>query len=264
MTGKAYKMYMYGTRGTHSVFGNEYKEFGGQTSCVIIKRNDYALIVDCGSGLYCAKKLLSNCKKIDVLISHVHYDHIIGLLDNTVVPKGARVNFYGNFNKWSKGSIFKDFMKRPFWPINTIKGKVNNINADGREYKLSKSISLKAYPSNHGDDTCILVLFLNGKKVCFLSDCSDIGKIDMSIIKDADYMLYDGTFDYKDSLKYRTWGHSSWNKGVKLAKEANVSKLIITHHNPNYNDNKLRKMEKECKKEFKNSVFARMFDVFKI
>ena len=75
-------------------------------------------------------------------------------------------------------------------------------------------------------------------------------------------MLYDGTFNYDENLKYIDWGHSSWNAGCRLAKMANVKNLIITHHNPNNDDDMLKQMEEECKKEFPNSCFARYNDIF--
>ena len=67
MENRKYKMYCLGCRGSHSVFGRQYLEFGGQTSCYVIKCNDYAMVIDCGTGLYEARDLLSDCNIIDVL-----------------------------------------------------------------------------------------------------------------------------------------------------------------------------------------------------
>ena len=38
--------------------GDEYSEFGGATSCYILKKGTYALVLDCGSGLVRAKEFL--------------------------------------------------------------------------------------------------------------------------------------------------------------------------------------------------------------
>ena len=50
-----YYLHVFGCRGSMPVTGANFVEFGGETSCYILKKGDYALIVDCGSGLYNAK-----------------------------------------------------------------------------------------------------------------------------------------------------------------------------------------------------------------
>ena len=57
MKGK-FSLYICGCRGSRSVFGAEYAKFGGQTTCFILKEADYALVVDCGTGLYSAREIV--------------------------------------------------------------------------------------------------------------------------------------------------------------------------------------------------------------
>ena len=87
---------------------------------------------------------------------------------------------------------------------------------------------------------------------------------DTSIVRNADYLIYDGMFDVDEYIKKRGWGHSSWLEGCDLAIKENVKQLVVTHHSPSYDDNKLKEMEKKCKKIFVNSRFARKGDVFTI
>lgn len=259
-----YKLYILGSRGTHSVFGDEFKVFGGQTSCYVIKHDDYALIVDCGTGLYSIKGLLSDCKKIDILLTHVHYDHIIGLLNESAFPKDAEYNFYGNFSKWSQTNIFDDFFKKPFWPVNNMIGKLNDIQNNGNSIQLTDSISFSSYNSNHPDDTSVYVINVNNKKVCILSDFENSNGFDTKVVNNADYLLYDGMFDVDEYEKRIGWGHSSWLEGCKLAKKENVKNLVITHHSPLNDDKTLLEMENKCRKEFANSSFARFGDIYQL
>ena len=57
--------------------------------------------------------------------------------------------------------------------------------------------------------------------------------------------------------QHKGWGHSSWRHAVEVAKQAQVKKLVITHHDPDHDDDFLDAMEKECQAHFPNSVFAR-------
>ena len=51
--------------------------------------------------------------------------------------------------------------------------------------------------------------------------------------------------------------HSSYEHAVEVAIKANVKKLIITHHDPDHNDDFLDSMQYECQKLFPNSIFAK-------
>ena len=82
------------------------------------------------------------------------------------------------------------------------------------------------------------------------------------MIKNANILLYDGNLKDDEYLLHPTWGHSTVNMGVKIANEANVNKLIITHHNYLYDDFELEKQEKNLKNSVnKDYSFAKEHDV---
>jgi phosphoribosyl 1,2-cyclic phosphodiesterase len=65
------------------------------------------------------------------------------------------------------------------------------------------------------------------------------GKPDQSVlglIKNADLVIYDSTYTDEEFPKYVTWGHSTWQEGVRLANAANVKRLVIFHHDPSHDD----------------------------
>ncbi|HEY9701360.1 MAG TPA: MBL fold metallo-hydrolase, partial [Allocoleopsis sp.] len=53
------------------------------------------------------------------------------------------------------------------------------------------------------------------------------------------------------------WGHSTWQEGVKIAKEANVKQFVIFHHDPLHNDDFMDQMGEDARKEFPHTVIAR-------
>ena len=73
-------LHICGCRGSRSVFGPEFTEFGGQTTCFVLKKANYALVLDCGTGLDNARDLLAGCSAVDVVVTHWHYDHVMGLM----------------------------------------------------------------------------------------------------------------------------------------------------------------------------------------
>lgn len=259
-----YILYTLGTRGSRPVFGREFEIFGGQTTCFILKHKKHAIIIDCGTGLYEAETLLKDCEIIDVLFTHVHYDHILGLLDCSVFPKDARVNFFGTFKLWLSWDTINDFFRHPFWPIQPNIGAVCEITNDGSVYNLSDGIKMQAYDSYHPDSGNVVVLSVDDKKVGFLFDIEAIDKIDLNIIENCDLLIFDGMFDDSEYKEHIGWGHSTYQEGCRIANAYHVKELLITHHSPKNNDDKLLKQEENAKKIFPKTRFCRAGDIFSI
>ena len=74
----------YGTRGSISVSGKEYTEFGGNTTCIQIKAMDTnrIAILDAGTGIRQLgkdfKAMNSGQTDLFIAFSHFHWDHIQG------------------------------------------------------------------------------------------------------------------------------------------------------------------------------------------
>ena len=58
----------------------------------------------------------------------------------------------------------------------------------------------------------------------------------LALIKDADIVIYDSTYTDAEFPNYRTWGHSTWQEGVRLCDRAGAKRLVIFHHDPGHDD----------------------------
>ena len=93
----------------------------------------------------------------------------------------------------------------------------------------------------------------------FCTDVEHIDGIDPAIVelaKDADLLIHDGQYTPEEYKRFKGWGHSSFEHAAEVAIKANVKRLIITHHDPDHNDDMLDAMQCECQKLFPNSMFA--------
>jgi ribonuclease BN (tRNA processing enzyme) len=53
-------------------------------------------------------------------------------------------------------------------------------------------------------------------------------------------VLFDAQYTFQESLIDKiSWGHSSASIAIDIAAKYNVKKLILFHHDPNYDDEKL-------------------------
>ena len=72
---------LWGTRGSLATPGPETSRYGGNTSCVGVRgREGTVLVLDAGTGIRrLAATLDARVRRIDILLTHLHMDHIQGL-----------------------------------------------------------------------------------------------------------------------------------------------------------------------------------------
>ncbi len=74
------KATFWGTRGSLASAGPETARYGGNTACVEVRGDDgTVLVLDAGSGIRRLGDRLDGMRRIDVLLTHLHMDHIQGL-----------------------------------------------------------------------------------------------------------------------------------------------------------------------------------------
>jgi len=87
-----------------------------------------------------------------------------------------------------------------------------------------------------------------------------VGKPDehvLALIEGADLVVYDSTYTDEEFPAKIGWGHSTWEEGVRLCKQANVKQLAIFHHDPDHNDDFMRDIELKARDVWEGSLVAR-------
>ena len=108
---------------------------------------------------------------------------------------------------------------------------------------------------------CIGIRFeINNKSVVFCTDVEHSNGIDENVVNlsmNADVLIHDAQYTDEELKTHKGWGHSSYNQAIEVAVKAKVKQLIITHHNPDHDDDFLRAMERKCQERFEDLIFAR-------
>lgn len=262
----------YGTRGSTPVCDKDYLEFGGNTTCVALFReeDDDIIIFDAGSGIRKLGKELMQRKffegqRIAIGFSHFHWDHIQGFpfFDPAYDPsKSILMIAYGENLKVSDlKDVLSKQMEGTFFPV-----QLENMGADF-EYdlrKTKKTIFSKTdvYTNSHQHPGSAhgYRLETSGKIIVYCTDIEHGDAIDEKVVdfaKNADILIHDAQYTPEELPRFKGWGHSSWEQAIEVAERANVKKLYLTHHDPSHNDDFLRNVEHQCQARFPNCFLAR-------
>ena len=85
----------------------------------------------------------------------------------------------------------------------------------------------------------------NGKSFVYTSDCEfNIDEIDRinayhDFFNNADVVVFDTQYTFEEYVDKIDWGHSPASIAIDIASQFNVDRLILFHHDPDYDDEKL-------------------------
>jgi phosphoribosyl 1,2-cyclic phosphodiesterase len=240
----------WGVRGSIPCPGAETIRYGGNTSCVEVRCGRHLLVFDGGSGLRPLGKALVESGRpvdIDLFYSHTHFDHIAGLpFFAPAYSAGCRIRFWAGHLKPVGSdikSVLQQMMSAPLFPIpiDVLEARLDFHDfAAGDTLVPHTGIKLVTAPLNHPDGSCGYRVEFAGKAVAYITDTEHrAGTSDPNVLKlmhRADVAIYDSSYTDEEYPRHRGWGHSTWEEGVRLAKEARCKQLVIFHHDPSHTD----------------------------
>ncbi|MCZ6633242.1 MAG: MBL fold metallo-hydrolase [bacterium] len=228
---------------------------GGNTSCVEVHAGEDRLIIDAGSGLKELGWSLMNEAfgrgkgKADILISHTHWDHIMGFpfFTPAYVP-GNKLTIYGVHP--SLKQRFKRQHHDHNFPV-----PFEAMGADIQFRKLAPNKKRRIGPFQiepfllvHPGDAYAFRIEHNGRVFVYASDGSynDPSPQNMQkyfdFYRNAEVLVFDAHFDLIESFEKSDWGHSTSFLGVDIALHADIKRLVLFHHNPASNDTRIEKL----------------------
>jgi len=267
------KVKFYGTRGSIPVCGRAFQTFGGNTSCLTISIPDQNVlsIIDAGTGIRTlGKELLASDqalpKEITLGFSHFHWDHIQGFpFFKPAYNPDVLINILVMANGWGMKdlkSIMIDQMGGAFFPIGLeeMGAHFNFLTLGKKVIQHSSQMSVIARVHNHPGGAASFRIERKGKVVVIVTDIEHGDTLDKETIKlaeGADLLIHEAQYTKDELATRKGWGHSSYEQAIEVAKAAGVKQLIMTHHDPEHDDDFLLQMERECQQKFPNCCLSR-------
>ncbi|MBF0613146.1 MAG: MBL fold metallo-hydrolase [Magnetococcales bacterium] len=260
----------WGVRGSIACPTLRHIRYGGNTSCVEVRVADERVIFDAGTGIrQLGNQLLKKgVKSANLFLSHTHWDHIDGFPFFTPIYQDSfsLVVRAGHLNHLEGGirSVIDKQMSNPYFPvpIHSLKAQIILEDFDvGTPLTLPGGVVIRSCPLNHPGQATGYRLEHQGRSVCYLTDTEHKpGQPDeniLALIQGADLVIYDATYTDAEYLQHVGWGHSTWQEGIRLCRQAKASNLVIFHHDPSHDDDTMAKIEKKARKTWKRAMVAR-------
>ena len=268
-----FTIHFWGVRGSIACPGAETVRYGGNTSCIEMRVGTERLIFDGGTGLRVLGQSLMSQMPVTahLFFTHAHWDHIQGFpfFTPAFIPKNT-FYIYGAVapNGSTVQQRLNDQMLHPNFPVplQTMGAALKFFDVNiGQTLELGNGIKIETALLNHPGEAVGYRVNWNGYAAAYVSDTEHFPDgLDENVLflaRDADVLIYDATYTDEEYYSEKTskvgWGHSTWQEAVKVAKAANVKRLVIFHHDPLHNDDFLDQVGEKVAQRFPNSLMAR-------
>lgn len=256
---------VWGVRGSLPAADRNFMEYGGNTSCFSLQYGDGILCFDAGSGLINMSSQISGFQRLDILISHIHIDHILGLynLSSFAIPE---IHLYGEAHQ---GVSFKSQLERiigkPYWPVGLsnlpVQVYIHEI-VSGEQYCLPRTgcdgIRIETMRGCHPNGSLLYRAEFDRISITYALDC-EMNPPMFDRLKrfsqGSDLLIWDAS--YIETDKHPGWGHSTWAEGLELGRSAGVKQILMTHYSREYTDTFLQKQEQIARQRDSLCRFAR-------
>jgi phosphoribosyl 1,2-cyclic phosphodiesterase len=259
----------WGVRGSIPVSSSAHVKYGGNTSCVEIQAGARRFVLDAGTGIRTLSNafLKSDVRTVHLLLSHTHWDHIIGLpfFRPAFDPKCSVTIHAGHMQPYGGlRNVLSRQMIEPMFPVplEAMKAVVDYEDfTAGDTFRLYPEVCIRTARLNHPNGATGYRIDHNGHSVCYVTDTEHVpGTLDeniLALIEGADLVIYDSMYTEDEYPAHAGWGHSTWREGVRLCRAANVRQLAIFHHEPDHDDAFLDRLAGDARAEWPGAVVAR-------
>ena len=247
---------LWGTRGSLATPDPEMARYGGNTSCVgVIGGEGTVLVLDAGTGIRrLAAHLPESARRIDILLTHLHMDHIQGLgFFAPLFRPDIEVHI------WGPGSATLHLQQRlmrylspPLFPVHL--SELPNITfhqVPAGECDIGEFRVCSALVCHPGPTVGYRVTDPRGGVLTYLPDHEPaLAALTFpslprewtsggTLAAGADLLIHDSQYSAAEYPGHCGWGHSSLDHALDFASLCEVKQLATFHHDPDHTDAQL-------------------------
>ena len=243
---------LWGTRGSLPAPGPDTSRYGGNTSCVHVVADDgTVLVLDAGSGIRgLGPRLLGAARRVDLLLPHLHMDHIqgLGFFAPLFVP-GQEVHIWGPASTTVGLRVrLSRYLSPPLFPVRLrdLPCRLSVHEVPAGQVQIG-SFTVESSLVCHPGPTVGYRITADGRTLTYLSDHEPGLGVRGPLLRHgwtsghvlahaADLLIHDGQYTDSEYVARVGWGHCTVGRAVEFADVTEAKKLVLFHHDPGHSD----------------------------
>jgi phosphoribosyl 1,2-cyclic phosphodiesterase len=245
----------YGVRGSIATPGLSTVRYGGNTVCVDVRLSDGSvLVLDAGTGIRELGRVLlreNHVGPIHSLITHAHWDHIIGLpFFGPIWRKDTHFILYPLATiaqeRLRHNSILFDEIHFPVRSAD-IPAKIELIDPTEEHWRVGPAQVSRIQLNHPGGAQGFRIDDADGASIAYITDnelCPP-GPPTTSLAALAQFsrsvglLIHDAQYIEGDMPQKRGWGHSLVSDVLELGRQSEAATVALFHHEPERDDEAL-------------------------
>jgi len=257
---------LWGTRGSLATPGPETARYGGNTSCVEVRgREGTVLVLDAGTGIRrLAATLPDSVRRVDLLLTHLHMDHIQGLgFFAPLYRPDIEVHIWGPASTaLSLQTRLTRYLSPPLFPVGLSELPCKLHEVPGGEVDIGEFRVSSALVCHPGPTVGYRISAAEGVLTYLPDHEPALGATPFkflqrewtsggSLAAGADLLIHDSQYDTAEYAGHVGWGHSSLKQTLDFGALTEVKHLVPFHHDPAHTDADLDRLMAAAMEEAK-------------
>ena len=248
---------VWGARGSVPTPGPSTNRYGGNTSGLEVTLSDGRLLVlDAGSGIRnLGLRLAGRARRIDILLTHLHLDHIQGLMffAPLFMPDAEIVIWGPSAAETLQGRLAR-LLSPPFTPLDLheFPAKISFRTCPAGEWEIGPA-RIQAARVTHPGPTVGYRISEGDMSLCYIPDQElALGARErrslpgFDLAHGASLLVHDCQYTDDEYANHIGWGHSRLGDVLAFARLTEAQRLLLFHHDPLHDDEQLDRLHAEA------------------
>jgi phosphoribosyl 1,2-cyclic phosphodiesterase len=247
------RLKLFGTRGSVPSPGAETARYGGNTSCAHVTLSDGTTIVlDAGTGIRPLGLALETTGPIHILLTHLHIDHIQGLLFFAPFFRAdADITVWGPSSGGPLERRIGRYLSAPLSPVEVreLPSAPSFRVCPTGEWEIGSAV-VHSQPVVHRGPTLGYRISEGATSLCYVPDHEPAlgGPLDgyedewisgFALAYGASLLIHDCQYSDDEYAAHRGWGHTGLTDALAFAARTGARRTLLFHHDPLHSDAEL-------------------------
>jgi phosphoribosyl 1,2-cyclic phosphodiesterase len=250
-------VHLWGTRGSVAAPGSDTARYGGNTACVEVRGpQGTVLVLDAGTGIRpLGRTLGSDVRRVHILLTHFHMDHIQGLgFFAPLYDPAVETHLWGpSSTTLELRARLMRYLSPPLFPVHLrdlprlVLHEVPTGVFEVGEFRVHSDRIC------HPGFTVGYRIAARGRALTYLSDHEPALGVPRfpshpdwtsgyALARDVDLLIHDAQYSLAEYPRHVGWGHCALEHALAFAGFVRAQHLVTFHHDPAHDDDAIDRL----------------------